>query len=697
MYLLRRSTFAGVAGLLVHAVANAQSPEATALDPIIVTGSRATVGSFNVPMSVDSVSMTQISSGQLRINASEALSRVPGLVVQDRQNYAQDLQISSRGFGSRAAFGVRGIKLIADGIPASTPDGQGQAASFNLDVADRFEVLRGPMATIYGSNAGGVIQMFTRDGQGKPRATAEVIGGRWGARKYRLGAEGESQGVGYVLDASRFDTDGYRDHSAARRDQTFAKLTTAPDDDSTLSIVYNGLRQKNTQDPLGVTWESWRDNPRAVSDAAKTYNTRKSINNQQAGINYERSLSTATLQANVYAGRRDVRQYLSIPAFVQQRDATHAGGVVDFSRRFYGGGVRLLQPVLAASGELDLIVGLDADRSRDDRRGYENFVGTTLGVRGRERRNEIDTATSVDPYVQANWEIGPWTLQAGLRYNTVKIDVDDRYLANGDDSGAERYSRATPALGVMYAVNPDLHVYGSAGTGFETPTQGELAYSAQGAGFDTGLRPSRSKQLEAGIKARPWTNTRVNLAVYQVRTKDEIVVSGNTGGRATYQNAARTLRRGVELGVESDITRTLSANLAISHLRAVYDTSVADGASGIARGNRLPGVPATTVFGELAYQPARWLNTAVEAMYRSKVQVEDSNEARAAPGYAVVNLRARFTQHYGPWQLQQLLRLENVFDKRYIGSVIVGDGNGRYYEPAAGRGWYAGVSALYTF
>ncbi|MFA4912008.1 MAG: TonB-dependent receptor [Burkholderiaceae bacterium] len=695
--MLRRSMFAGAAGLFVYAPANAQSADAVTLDPVIVTGTRASVASFNVPMSVDSISADQISNGQLGVNASEALSRVPGLVIQNRQNYAQDLQISSRGFGARSAFGVRGIKLIADGIPASTPDGQGQAASFNLDVADRFEVLRGPMATVYGSNAGGVIQMFTRDGQGKPRVTAEVLGGSYGTRKYRLGTEGEVNGVGFVVDASRFDTDGYRDHSAARRDQTFAKITTAPDDDSTLSIVYNGLRQKNTQDPLGVTWQSWRDNPKAVADVAETFNTRKSINNQQAGINYERRLGTASLQANVYAGQRDVRQYLAIPVAVQQRSSTHAGGVVDFSRSFYGGGVRLLQPVLAAPGDLELIVGLDADRSRDDRRGYENFVGDTLGVRGRERRNEIDTATSVDPYVQANWALGDWTLQAGLRYNTVKIDVDDRYLANGDDSGSDRYSRATPALGVMYAINPDLHVYGSAGTGFETPTQGELAYSAQGAGFNTGLRPSRSEQIEAGIKARPWSDTRVNLAVYQVRTKDEIVINGNTGGRATYQNAARTLRRGVELGIESELTRTLTANVAVSHLRAVYDSSVADGTSNISRGNRLPGVPATTLYGELAYTPFNWLSTAVEGMYRSKVQVEDSNDARAAPGYAVVNLRARFTQDYGPWKLQQLVRLENVFDKKYIGSVIVGDVNVRYYEPAPGRGWYAGMSAQYTF
>ena len=683
--------------MLCHTSAFAQpvAVEAVTLDPVVVTGSRAQIASFNVPMSVDVVTADQISTGQLGINASEALSRVPGLVIQNRQNYAQDLQISSRGFGARSAFGVRGIKLIADGIPASTPDGQGQAASFNLDVAERFEVLRGPMATVYGSNAGGVIQMFTRDGAGRPRVTASVLAGSFGTRKYRLGAEGEAKGVGFVLDASRFDTDGYRSHSAARRDQTFAKITTAPDDDSTLSVVYNGLRQKNTQDPLGITWENYRDNPRESAIQATQFNTRKSINNQQAGINYERRIGTSTLQANIYAGQRDVTQYLAIPV-APQRNPGHAGGVVDFSRTFYGAGVRLIQPVQALPGDFELITGLDYDRSRDNRYGYENFVGDTLGVKGRERRNEINTATSLDPYAQANWELGRWTWQAGLRYNTVRIKVDDRYLANGDDSGSQRYSRLTPAVGAMYAFTPDLHGYVSAGTGFETPTQGESAYSADGTGFNNALKPSRSQQIETGIKARVLDSTRVNLAVFQIRTKDEIVVASNTGGRSVFQNAARTLRRGVELGVESELTETVTANLALTHLRAEYDSSVS-GSNGISRGNRLPGVPATTLFGELAYEPAAWVSTAVEGIYRSKVQVQDSNDARPAPGYAVFNLRARFKQEYGDWKFEQLVRWENVFDKKYIGSVIVGDGNNRFYEPAPGRAWYAGLTAQYAF
>src|SRR5690606_11246036 len=310
--------------------------------PLVVTGSRLSTSSFDQPYSIDSVNGRQISEGQLGINASEALSRVPGLAIQNRQNYAQDLQISSRGFGTRSAFGVRGIKLIADGIPASTPDGQGQAATFNLDTADRIEVLRGPASTLYGSNAGGVIQVFSRDGRGSPRAGVETLFGSDGLTRNHLSVEGETDGIGFVLDASRLDTDGYRDHSAARRDQTFAKLNLAPDHDSTFNLIFSSLEQNDTEDPLGQTWEGYRADPRSVTANALLYDTRKSIDHQQLGSNYERHFGDATLQATAYAGRRSVLQFLSIPKGVPANE--RGGGVVDFDRTVYGGSLRWLQP-----------------------------------------------------------------------------------------------------------------------------------------------------------------------------------------------------------------------------------------------------------------------------------------------------------------------------------------------------------------
>ncbi|WP_060492761.1 TonB-dependent receptor [Pseudomonas sp. NBRC 111140] len=677
-----------------NSVARAHSPDVVVMDPLVVTGAYAPTSSFDLPFSVDTVDLSHGTDGQLGVNLSEVLSKVPGLVVQNRQNYAQDLQISSRGYGARSAFGVRGIKLLSDGIPASTPDGQGQAATLNLDVAERIEVLRGPAATLYGSNAGGVIQMFTRDGQGPARVGAETTFGSDGFNKNHLSAEGGNDTAGFVLDASRMDTDGYRDHSAARRDQTFAKVNFKPDDDSRMALIYSSLEQNDTQDPLGQKWDAYKHDPRSTAVEAEKYNTRKSIDHQQLGMNYERYFGDATLQFNLYAGRRSVVQYLSIsekaPSNVQR-----GGGVVDFDREFHGGTLRWIQPVVEVPGNLTFTVGADYDQSTDDRRGYQNFSGDQLGVKGELRRDEQDTATSLDPYLQAHWEIGNWTSELGLRYSTMKMRVDDHYLANGDSSGSKTYQQATPSLSVMYAFTPDLRGYASVGKGFETPTQAEMAYApGEVERFNFGLKPATSMQYEVGVKYRLGERTRLNAAVYEIQTDDEIVVANATAGRTSYRNAGRTTRRGFEASLQSDLGEQWQTTVVYTRTDARYAEDVS---SAIERGNRLPGVPLDNLYGELVWKPVPSVSMGVEGQYRSKVYVDDSNNAKPAPAYAVFNWRTRFEQHVGPWTFHQLVRLDNLFDRQYVGSVIVGDSNGRYYEAAPGRSWYAGAGLEYQF
>lgn len=663
------------------------------LGTVVITGSRVEVSPFDVPYSVEGVPLHENAAQGLRVNVSEVLAGVPGVVVQNRQNYAQDLQISVRGFGARAAFGVRGVKLVADGIPATNPDGQGQAATFNLDTAERIEVLRGPFATVYGNHAGGVIQLFSRDGKGTPRIRAGVAGGDHGTLKVDIGAEGEKGGVGYVLDASHFETDGERDYSAATRDQAFAKLTLAPDEDSKLTLLASGLRQPDTEDPLGLTWDTWKRDATAVEAVALQYKTRKSIEHMQGGAVYERRFGEDKLQVQAYAGQRSVIQYQSIPK-VAQSAITQAGGVIDFDRSFHGLGARWIAQRTLETGKLTVTGGLDYDQAEDDRQGYQNFIGDTLGVKGALRRDEIDTVTSLDPYAQLNWQQGEWDWSFGVRHSNVKFDVDDHFIvgANGDDSGSVSYSRTTPAIGVLWHATPLLNLYASFGTGFETPTLGELSYAPSG-GFNFDLKASRSRQFELGLKTYAGETGRINAALFQITTDDEIVVAGSSGGRTSYTNAGRTLRQGLELAAETGLTRTLSARGALTVMRAVYDEAFGT----VPAGNRIPGVPAVSAFAELAWKPADGLGTAVEVVHRSRVQVNDNNTDHPAPSYTLMNLRLGAEQQSGPWTFNELLRLDNLFDRKYIGSVIVGDRNGRYYEPGPGRGIYGGIRATYRF
>ncbi|MDP9940721.1 TonB-dependent receptor family protein [Ectopseudomonas alcaliphila] len=683
----------------------AQAENATyQAEPLVVTGSRYQASGWQLPFSVNRIDAEQATLGKPGVNLSEALGSVPGLVVQNRQNYAQDLQISSRGFGARSAFGIRGIKLLADGVPLSNPDGQGQAATFDLDTLERIEVLRGPFASVYGSNSGGVIQLFSRDGEGAPKVALDTSQAAYGTSRTRVSAEGGNDRAGFIINRSHFETDGYRDHSGAILDKTFAKLTLYPDDASKLSLSFSELDQNDTQDPQGLTWSQVQSDRRAAAPSALQFDTRKTVDHRQFALNYERSFAAGTWQSTVYSGTRRVIQYQSIPKVVQvppsnPTSLTQSGGVIDFERRFHGIGNRWIQSFDLGSSLLTVTTGLDYDYSRDDRQGYENFVGDTLGVKGNLRRDERNEVTSLSPYLQAAWQLGKLDLQAGLRHSEVKFKVDDRFIQgnNLDDSGSVTYRKLTPTLGASYALLSNLNVYASWGKGLETPTLNELSYSGPDNSFGFDLKPATSEQIEIGLKARLAQAASLQLALFQIDTDDELVVESASGGRSRFQNAAQTRRRGVELALESRLSDTLRANLAYTQIDATYSKDFTSNGRLIEEGNHLPGIPARTLYGELAWQPVQWFITAVEGLYRSKLYVEDSNSAKAAPSHALFNWQARFEQKAGALTFNQVLRIDNLLDREYIGSVIVGDGNGRYYEPGPERAWYVGAGVQYQF
>ena len=671
---------------------------------VVVTGARAEHASFDLPAAIDVIDASQIRDTHPRVNASEALAAVPGLIARDRQNYAQDLQISSRGFGARSAFGVRGVRLVADGIPATMPDGQGQAASFNLDMAERIEVLRGPFSALYGNHSGGVVQLFTRDPKGPPAIESSFSAGSDGLRKLDVNAQGSSGALGYLLDASRFETNGYRYHSAATREQAYAKLVVEPSTTSRLVITASGLRQNDTQDPLGVTWATYQRDPRAgeidTTDTqspqrplADRYDTRKSIDHQQLGVSWESRFGPDRLQVTAYGGNRRVIQFQSFSRGFQA-PPTHSGGVIDFDRDFHGVDANWRMVREVAGGTMRTTLGLELARSVDARQGFENFVGASFGVKGNLRRDEQNEVRSSDPYAQLEWERGQWVVTGGLRRSRLDFDVTDRYLANGNDSGSVDYRHTTPLAGVLYKVSPTMNVYASAARGFETPTLNELFYSGTGAGFNFRLAPAIGTHVEAGVKAMLAPGVRVNAALFQVRTKGELVVDSSAGGRTSYRNASATLRQGGELSLDAELSAGWNAKLALTVLRAIYD----EGFGTVPKGSSLPGIPKTSLYGEFGWkEQAGRFGAALETIANSRVFAEDSNTQTPAPGYAIFNARVHATQQVKGWRLKQYARLNNLFDRGYVGSVIVGDANRRYYEAAPGRNWILGASAQYQF
>jgi iron complex outermembrane receptor protein len=684
---------------LLPAIAAAE-PVATA-PPVVVTATRSGQAAADLPVSIDRIEADAIRSGQRLINLTDSLARIPGIVAQNRQNYAQDLQISSRGFGARSTFGVRGLRLYADGIPATMPDGQGQVSHFDLASAEVIEVLRGPFSALYGNSSGGVIAMFTENGRPGLALAGDAGFGSYGERRYGLKASGQQGAVNYVLSGNRFTTDGYREHSAANRTTQNAKLRVTLDPDSMLTVVGNAVRMHEVQDPLGLTRAQAETDARGVDPSAILFNTRKSVDQGQIGLRYERTLGRDdNIDLMLYGGQRATNQFLAVPAAAQSAPSS-AGGVIDLDRNYWGADLRWTRRTTLAGAPLEITAGLAYDRLDEDRRGIENFVGPVVGVQGRLRRNEFNTVSNVDQYLQAQWQPGTrWLLLAGVRNSNVQVNANDRYIAagNADDSGAVHYQALNPVLGATFKFSTALNLYASYGSGFETPTLNELSYrSSTGTvgGLNFGLNPARSVNLEVGAKLRIGEHLRANLALFHVDTRDELTVLSNTGGRAVFQNAGKTRRDGIELRMENAWDNGISAQLAYSFLRAVYADAFCNGSCSattrVSAGNRLPGVPRHSLYGELAWRHApAGFTVALEGRYTDKVFVDDLN-SDAASGYVVANLRAVFEQRSGPWQFTEFARIDNIADRRYIGSVIVNESNQRFFEPAPGRNYFAGV------
>jgi iron complex outermembrane receptor protein len=702
--------------LLLPGLLHAQTPlpvpgdEATSLKPVVVTATRAPADALVVPAAIDVIGADDIQRAQAKIDLSETLQRVPGVVARDRQNYAQDLQISIRGFGARATFGVRGVRLYTDGIPATMPDGQGQVSHFPLESAGRIEVLRGPFSALYGNASGGVISLFPADAPAEPRLGAGMVFGAYGLQRSSLSFHapwGLQQDGSVLADIVNVDTDGYRDHSAARRSSAQVLMKGAYGAGGRYTVLFNGLDLK-ADDPQGLTAQQLRSNRRAASSGALAFDTRKTVRQGQFGARIEQALSAQhEVAVTAYTGNRATTQMLSVPVAVQRNTPLHGGGAIDLDRDYRGVDARWRWSTDLWERPFSLTSGVEYEVSDEHRRGFNNFVDDRVGIVGALRRDELNRVTGRDAYLQADWEVAErWRINVGARRSEVRFRSRDRFITdiNPDDSGALGYARTSPVAGVLFRATPGLSVYANAGGGFETPTFSELAYRSDGlSGLNSALSPARSRNYELGLRARQQ-RMQYSAAVFQSRTEDELVVVANLGGRSVYGNAGVSRRRGVELAWSGEIAPRwqLASTYTFLDARYLRDFSVcstppcaADDLL-IQAGRHIPGLSRHSAWAELRWSPQPTTDVMLEGQFVDRIQVDDAN-SQSAPAYASLDLAAEHRFNAAGLEWRGFARVNNLLDRDIVGSVIVNEGNGRYYEPAPGRHWLIGLSVGYAF
>lgn len=715
----------------------AVAEETKVLSPVVVTATRVAQDSFDLPMSIDRVEKKDIQDAQLRMTLSESLSRIPGITAQNRNQMAQDPQISTRGFGARSSFGVRGIRLFVDGIPLSMPDGIGNPGNIDLNSVGGVEVLRGPFSAMYGNSSGGVIQLFSEPAPAQPEVEADVLFGSFGAQRESIKAAGKQGGVDYLLNYSDYSADGFRANSANDKKQATVKLDTSINESTKLTTLINWIDQ-NAQDPGGLvgTGNSNTDpnafsNPRGVFQNFVNAQTRVSRNNTQVGFKLAHSFD-ANNSANliVYTGQRDNKQFLYSATPINDINGTAlcsnnaanttCGRASIIARQFYGTEINGTHKNDIKGMPFSVTAGVTYGHMKDKRLDILALGGVEQSYTiDTINRDETQTARNFDQYLQA--AISPnqrIDIHAGLRRSTVKLGFIDNITGADlpvgssstdskfrDASGNLDYGKTTPIIGAVYKITPVVNVYANFGKAFETPTLIETAFSAtNGSGPNLSLRPSTSDNFEIGTKWLIGDHARLNAAAFDITTQSEIIASQNAFGRTVFSNAnGETKRRGLELSYAHELTRNLSVYAAYTMLDASFKDSFVTSTSTnttatVNAGNKIPGTYKTQVYTELAWRSTEaGFASAIEAMHNSKVFVNDLN-SESAPSYTIVNLRASLQQRIGSWRITEYARIENILDKAYIGSVRINDYAGnRYYEPAPGRNYIVGIKANYAF
>lgn len=661
------------------APAGAATDGSASVEAITVTGARSPRHTLKTPASISVVGPDALTLAQPAISLGESLARVPGLLVQDSGNYAQDARLQVRGFGTRAAFGIREVKVLVDGLPATLADGQTQIDHIDLGMVERIEVLRGASAALYGNAAGGVVQIFTEDPPEAGTVRGRVLGGSFGLLRGQVQGGAKLDSIGANLGATWFQQDGYRDHARVRSATANAKALWQLAERTEITFLVSAVDSPEAQDPGGLTAEEVEENRRSARERNVLLDAGEEVSQVQVGAvaHHESSDGIHTLDANLSFLYRDF--FTRLPILPQFGD-----GVVAFDRYSPAGGLQYVFNAPVLGWKQRLTVGAEAQYQYDDRRRWANEEGE----KGELGLHQIEEVTGVGVFLREDVEILPTVeLTGGIRYDAFFYDVNVKFPSESDASGSRTMDRFSPSGGLLWRADDDLSVFAAYGTAFQVPTTTELV-NPDGPGFNPNLEPQTAHSWEIGTRYESKGLT-LGLALFFIDIDDELIPFETLSGRVAFRNAGRSQRRGVEVEGSGDLPGGFRWTLAASALDAKYIDY--ETAGGRFDGNDEPGIPPWQVFAELSWRNEAGLFLAAEVRGVGAIPVDDANVAES-PAYATLGLRMAFTHELSPhWRIEPFLGVRNITGAEYDGTVRINARGGRYYEPAATIHTYGGV------
>lgn len=656
------------------------------LEKTIVSATRIEQALEKIPAAIGVVDKEDLQLGAQQLGLDESLVKVPGLFMQNRYNFAQDLRISIRGFGARANFGIRGVKIFVDGVPQTLPDGQGSVDTIDLGSAERIEVIRGPISSLYGNASGGAILVTTESGPEIPFLESRLSFGEFDYQKYQLKTGGQTDEFNYLLNLSHLDYGGFREHSETENTQLNSKFGWDIDASSELTATINVIDSPIANDPGALTKEQAKNDPRRARALNEAFNAGEKLEQQRIGLVYRKAFgSTHEITARNYYAWRDFENKLP---FVD-------GGSVNLDRFFIGGGVMYSYTGSLAGKKNRLIAGVDVDRQDDDRKRFDNNMGSP----GDLSFDQTETVTGTGIYVQNEFHIlEDLALTLGLRYDRLRFEVDDRLLSDGDDSGSRTLDERSPKAGLRYTVAPAVNLYGNVSTSFETPTTTEFANPSGAGGFNPDLEPQRSTNYEIGVKGNLTNGLYFyDIALFTIDVQDELIPFEIQGmpGRDFYENAGKSTRNGLEMLLSAAPLQGLEVSLAYTYSDFTFDKFTDDNGN-VYDGNQIPGIPDHLIHGEIAYHHDTGIYGIVDTLYVDDFYVDNAN-SEENDAYAVANLRLGYLGYSGRWEFSPFFGINNIFNERYNSNVRLNAFGGRYFEPAPERNVFGGFTLGYTF
>ena len=680
--------------LVLGSTAMAQAPVANQapLEEIIVRATMLERTLDRVPAAVSVVGEEDIQDGRQQLALDEALGRVPGLFMQNRYNFAQDLRVSIRGFGARAQFGIRGIKVLVDGIPETLPDGQGSVDSIDLGATSQIEVIRGPSSSLYGNASGGVISLSSEGGRAEPYVQLRTATGGHGYAKTQFKVGGETDRVNYLVSLSDQELDGYRAQSEYENKLLSGRFEVDLGRDRSFLTIVSVTDQPVSDDPGGLTAAVVPVNPRSAAPLNVQFDAGESLEQQRVGFVYTTPAGDrGTITARNYYVWREFGNLL--PTLIQ--------GIVDLDRQFVGGGVSYSRDGFWLDRPNRFIAGVDFDDQDDERLRYNNVNG----VQGPLGFDQNEHVTSHGIFLQNELSVSERVqLTFGVRFDEVEFEITDRWLADGrNDSGSKQFDDTSPMVGLVVEINDDLNFYTTYSSAFETPTTTEFNRPDGFGGFNELLEPQLATNFEVGVRGAIGDSQRYEVALFTIDVEDELVGREipTSPGRNSFSNAGETSREGLEfswLASPTDrIQTTVSYTYSDFKFTRFQDNITIATPAGVSRnGNIIPGTSEHVLFAEFAYRAPRGWYAAADALYVDE-QFGDNANLVVIPNYTLTNLRFGYDFELDDLTLSPFVGVNNLADEDFTSNVRINAAANRYFEPGPGRNGFAGITLDWKF